>query len=59
MELAELDDAHSVVEMIYDPEHMGNMYDREKGGRPLLIYLSEFQTLAHHRKHITNGRSKP
>ena len=32
MELVELEDGHSVVEMTYDPESMNNMYDRAHGG---------------------------
>ena len=32
MKLIELEDGHSVVEMIYTPENMNNMYDRAHGG---------------------------
>jgi acyl-CoA thioesterase len=32
MELIELDDGYSVVEMVYTPENMNNMYDRAHGG---------------------------
>ena len=32
MKLVDLDDGYSVVEMVYDPERMGNMYDRAHGG---------------------------
>ena len=32
MELIELDDGYSVVEMVYTPENMNNMYKRAHGG---------------------------
>ena len=32
MELIELDDGYSVVEMVYTPENMNNMYGRAHGG---------------------------
>jgi acyl-CoA thioesterase len=32
LKLIELEDGHSVVEMIYDPEKMNNMLDRAHGG---------------------------
>ena len=32
LKLIELEDGHSVVEMIYDPEKMNNMLDRTHGG---------------------------
>ncbi len=32
MKLVDLDDGYSVVEMVYHPERMGNMYDRAHGG---------------------------
>ena len=44
MELVELDDGHSVVEMIYDPERMGNMYDRAHGGALFGLIDEAFET---------------
>ena len=32
MELIDLDDGYSVVEMVYTPENMNNIYDRAHGG---------------------------
>ncbi len=32
MKLVDLDDGYSVVEMVYTPENMNNMYDRAHGG---------------------------
>ena len=32
LELIELDTGHSVVEMMYRPDFMGNIYDRAHGG---------------------------
>jgi len=32
MKLVKLEDGHSVVEMVYDPKKMNNMYDRAHGG---------------------------
>ena len=32
LKLIELEDGHSVVEMIYDPEKMNNMHERTHGG---------------------------
>ncbi|MBW2409784.1 MAG: thioesterase, partial [Deltaproteobacteria bacterium] len=32
MKLVELEDGHSVVEMIYNPEKMNNMHDLAHGG---------------------------
>jgi acyl-CoA thioesterase len=32
MELIDLDDGYSVVEMVYTPENMNNMYERAHGG---------------------------
>ena len=44
MKLVELDDGHSVVEMIYDPEGMGNMYDRAHGGALFGLIDEAFET---------------
>ncbi len=44
MELVELDDGHSVVEMIYDPKRMGNMYDRAHGGALFGLIDEAFET---------------
>ena len=44
MELVELDDGHSVVEMSYDPERMGNMYDRAHGGALFGLIDEAFET---------------
>ena len=32
MELVELDEGYSVVDMLYDPEKMDNIYNRAHGG---------------------------
>ena len=32
MELVKLEDGHSVVQMVYEPEKMNNIYDRAHGG---------------------------
>lgn len=44
MELVELDDGHSVVEMIYDPKIMNNMYDRTHGGALFGLIDEAFET---------------
>ncbi len=44
MELVELDDGHSVVEMIFDPERMGDMYDRAHGGALFGLIDEAFET---------------
>ena len=44
MELVELDDGHSVVEMIYDPHKMNNMYNRAHGGALFGLIDQAFET---------------
>ena len=46
MELVELEDGHSVVEMMYDPENMNNMYDRAHGGALFGLIDEAFETAA-------------
>jgi len=44
MKLIELEDGHSVVEMIYIPENMNNMYDRAHGGALFGLIDEAFET---------------
>jgi acyl-CoA thioesterase len=44
MELVELDEGHSMVEMIYDPKNMGNMYGRAHGGALFGLIDEAFET---------------
>jgi acyl-CoA thioesterase len=44
MTLIELEDGHSVVEMIYTPENMNNMYDRAHGGALFGLIDEAFET---------------
>ena len=44
MKLIELEDGHSVVEMIYTPENMNNMYDRAHGGALFGLIDEAFET---------------
>jgi acyl-CoA thioesterase len=44
MELVELDDGHSVVEMIYEPDSMSNMYGRAHGGALFGLIDEAFET---------------
>ena len=44
MKLIELEDGHSVVEMIYSPENMNNMYDRAHGGALFGLIDEAFET---------------
>lgn len=46
MELVELEDGHSVVEMMYDPENMKNMYDQAHGGALFGLIDEAFETAA-------------
>jgi len=44
MKLIELEDGHSVVEMIYTPENMNNMHDRAHGGALFGLIDEAFET---------------
>ncbi len=44
MELVELADGHSVVEMIYKPERMNNIYARAHGGAIYALIDEAFET---------------
>lgn len=44
MKLIELEDGHSVVEMIYTPENMSNIYDRAHGGALFGLIDEAFET---------------
>ena len=44
MQLVELDDGHSVVEMIYEPEKMNNIYARAHGGAIYALIDEAFET---------------
>ena len=44
MKLIELEDGYSVVEMIYTPENMNNMYDRAHGGALFGLIDEAFET---------------
>jgi acyl-CoA thioesterase len=44
MTLIELEDGHSVVEMIYTPENMNNIYDRAHGGALFGLIDEAFET---------------
>ncbi len=46
MKLVELEDGYSVVEMIYVPEKMNNMYDRAHGGALFGLIDQAFETAA-------------
>jgi len=46
MELVDLEDGHSVVEMVYEPEKMNNMYDRAHGGALFGLIDEAFETAA-------------
>ena len=46
MKLVELEDGHSVVEMVYDPETMDNMYNRAHGGALFGLIDEAFETAA-------------
>ena len=44
MELVKLEKGHSVVHMIYEPEHMNNIYDRAHGGALFALIDEAFET---------------
>lgn len=44
MELVELEDGHSVVEMIYQPGKMNNIYQRAHGGAVFALIDEAFET---------------
>ncbi|HIJ55474.1 MAG TPA: PaaI family thioesterase [Deltaproteobacteria bacterium] len=44
MELIELEDGHSMVEMIYRPEEMNNIYQRAHGGAVFALIDEAFET---------------
>lgn len=46
MKLVELEDGHSVVEMVYDPRTMVNMNDRAHGGALFGLIDEAFETAA-------------
>lgn len=46
MELMELEDGHSVVKMVYDPEKMDNIYSRAHGGAIFGLIEEAFETSA-------------
>lgn len=50
MKLIELEDGHSVVEMIYNPERMNNMHDLAHGGALFGLMDEAFEMACH-----TNG----
>jgi len=47
MKLIELEDGHSVVEMIYDPEKMNNMHERTHGGALFGLMDEAFEMACH------------
>lgn len=44
MELVKLSDGHSVVNMVYDPENMSNIYNRAHGGAIFGLIDEAFET---------------
>lgn len=44
IQLAELEQGYSVVEMDYDPENMNNIYDRAHGGAVFALIDEAFET---------------
>ena len=44
MELVELEDGYSVVEMVYDPDKMDNIYNRAHGGAIYALIDEAFET---------------
>jgi len=44
MELAKLEDGHSVVQMVYEPENMANIYARAHGGAIYALIDEAFET---------------
>jgi acyl-CoA thioesterase len=47
MKLVELEDGHSVVEMIYDPDKMNNMHDLAHGGALFGLMDEAFEMACH------------
>ena len=47
MKLVELDDGHSVVEMIYTPENMNNIHERAHGGALFGLMDEAFEAACH------------
>ena len=47
MKLVELEDGHSVVEMIYDPQKMNNMHDLAHGGALFGLMDEAFEMACH------------
>ena len=47
MKLVELEDGHSVVEMVYNPEKMNNMHDRAHGGAMFGLMDEAFEMACH------------
>jgi acyl-CoA thioesterase len=47
LKLVELEDGHSAVEMIYDPEKMNNMHDRAHGGALFGLLDAAFEMACH------------
>jgi acyl-CoA thioesterase len=52
MKLIELEDGHSVVEMIYDPEKMNNMHDGAHGGALFGLMDEAFEMACHTKGNI-------
>ena len=52
MKLIELEDGHSVVEMIYTPENMNNMYYRAHGGALFGLMDEAFEMACHTKGNI-------
>ena len=46
MELVKLEDGHSVVQMVYEPESMANIYARAHGGAIYALIDEAFETAA-------------
>ncbi len=46
LRLLELDDGYSLVEMIYQPKHMDNIYERAHGGAIFALIDEGFETAA-------------
>jgi acyl-CoA thioesterase len=47
LKLVELEDGHSVVEMVHDPEKMNNMHDRAHGGTLFGLMDEAFEMACH------------
>lgn len=46
MQLIEMDEHHSIVEMIYDPSKMDNIYQRAHGGALFALIDEAFETVS-------------